>query len=372
MSNSPAGAAAVRSAAGHRDRPPAGSGLAAGAPAPAQPGAAPPAGSPRRRRVAPGARCRSATAAAGSTTSAAVAGPVRRVLLQQPGDQRRPAPPGRRRAAMRTGGRLPARRAGSAPRTWSPPSNGGAPVEHLVQHAAERVQVGRGGHRRAGGPAPVPCTGRCRRSRPSWSAAPPSTSSRIRPDAEVQDLHHARPAASITLDGLRSRWTTPARCAASRPRAICAPIAAAHATGSWPSSPRRAASSSVVPVDVLHRQVRPVAVEPAVDGARQVRAGQPSHDPHLAGEPRGVLVRLGERHLLAGAAPPASASPRRCHRSAQVPGAVDLAHVAAGERPEQLEPTCDDLGLRAAHDRLLPALLPTCRRCRATRGPSVA
>lgn len=41
------------------------------------------------------------------------------------------------------------------------------------------------------------------------------------------------------LDGLRSRWTTPASCTLTRPSASAAPIRAASGQGSGPSSPTR-------------------------------------------------------------------------------------------------------------------------------------
>ena len=173
------------------------------------------------------------------------AGPVRRVLLQAAGRPPRPVASGTSPRSDRTGV--------------------GCLLDVLVQHlvldlrrrtAARRRASrtarsrGRTGRRRrspcAGAPARVPCTWRCRRSRPSWSGGrrPRRRGSGPTPKSSTFTTPSA---ASITLDGLRSRWTTPARCAASRPLAICAPIAAAHATGSWPLSASASSVSRVIP-----------------------------------------------------------------------------------------------------------------------------
>ena len=241
--------------------------------------------------------------------------------------------------------------------------------EHLIQHAAEGVQVDGGCHGVLAGllgcHVPGGTDGHVRTGHATAVHVIEDEA-----DAEVQDLYHA-----VGGEHHVGRLEVPVDYASPVGRVEAPRDLRADRGG--PRDREQAVVSlgeqrvKGVSGDVLHRQVRQVAVEPSVDGARQVLARQPSHDAHLAGEPRGVLVRLGERHLLARAAPP-----HQLHRDgvtvSEIPGTVDLAHIAAGEWPEQLEPTCDDLGLRAAHDRLLPALLPTCRRCRATRGPSVA
>ena len=75
---------------------------------------------------------------------------------------------------------------------------------------------------------------------------PPSTSSRMRPTPKSRTFTSPS-LASMTLDGFRSRWTTPARCAASSPVAIWAAIAAAQATGSRPASASASSDDSGTP-----------------------------------------------------------------------------------------------------------------------------
>ena len=128
---------------------------------------------------------------------------------------------------------------------WVCPSNGGAPtrVSYSTQPRAYRSAAAVTACWRA-------CSGAMYLAVPTVTSelvrGAPSTSSRISPTPKSSTFTTPS-AASITLDGLRSRCTTPARCAASRPLAICAPIAAAHATGSWPLSASASTVSRVIP-----------------------------------------------------------------------------------------------------------------------------
>ena len=165
-----------------------------------------------------------------------VARPVRRVLLKQPGDQGGQVV--RDIAAQRGTGAGSARRAGSAPRTSVPPSNGGAPasISYSTQPRAYRSTA-----------AVTVCWRAC--SGAMYLAVPTVTSELVsaavhvvedEADAEVQDLHHA-----VGGEHHVGRLEVPVDHAspvrAASPAAICAPIAAAHATGSGRRPPRRAA-----------------------------------------------------------------------------------------------------------------------------------
>ena len=212
--------------------------------------------------------------------------------------------------------------------------------EHLVQHAAEGVQVDGGGHGVLAGLLGCHVPG----GTDGHVGTGHATAVHVvedEADAEVQDLHHA-----VGGEHHVGRLEVPVHHP-SPVRGVEAPRDLRADRG----RPRDRELAVVrlgdqrvegVSGDVLHRQVGQVAVESAIDDARQVLAGQPSHDPHLAREPGGVLVRLGERHR----------SPSRRRRIvftatvspvSEVAGAVDLAHVPACQRPEDLEPACDHL-----------------------------
>ena len=105
--------------------------------------------------------------------------------------------------------------------------------EHLVEHDAERVDVGAGVDREA-----LRLLGREVGGGPHDRAgAGEAVAGAVGPgDAEVGDLHLRRSASISTLPGLMSRCTTPARCAAPSALAMSAAIFAA-ATGSI--GPRR-------------------------------------------------------------------------------------------------------------------------------------
>ena len=266
---------------------------------------------------------------------------VRRVLFQQPGDDR-----------VQLGWHLAAQRGhrrGCLLDVLSQHLERGTAIErrradeHLVQYAAEGVQVGGGGDRS------LPCL--FRRHVPGGAQGCVRAGQLVaavdvvedQADAEVQHLHHP---AGGQHDVGRLHVPVHDACPVRGIQPSCG------LRGDRGGPPDRQLPGLVEqfrqrdPVDVLHRQVRPVAVKAAGDRARQVRARQPLHDPHLAQEARGVLVRLGERHLLARAA-----TPDQLHRNGlarlrlQVTGLEYLSHVAVPDRAEDLEPARDDVGL---------------------------
>ena len=219
--------------------------------------------------------------------------------------------------------------------------------EHLIQDAAKGVQVDGGRHGVLAGLLGCHIPGGADgHVRTGHAAAVHVVEDEA--DTEVQDLHHAVSGEhhvgwlEVPVDHAspvgRVEAPRDLRADRGRPR-------------DWELASISLGQQHVqcVADDVLHRHVGQLAVEAAVDGARQVLARQPPHYANLAGEPRSILVRLGERHLLAG-----TAAAHQLHRDggavSAIAGTVDLAHVAAGKRPEQLETACDDLGLRAAHD----------------------
>ena len=165
--------------------------LAAGPPGPALPlreyGFAAPAARARsptasRPRLEPALRRASASASAiAAAVRIAVLGPLGERAL----DDSRPAPPAVR-AGSGGGGSCRWRSASS---TAEPPVNGGSPGEHLVEHDAGAVDVGRGRRRARRAPARAPCTAASRRSSPTA----PSRAALGEPrDAEVADLDPSR------------------------------------------------------------------------------------------------------------------------------------------------------------------------------------
>ena len=123
------------------------------------------------------------------------------------------------------------------------------------------------------GPAPGSCTPRCRGSsrsrspRSSWSegasasrsarrAEPSPTTAFARPKSRTFTLPSG---VSLTLAGLRSRWTMPLSCASARASAICFAIARLSSIGIRPRFNR---SREVFAFDELQDQVQRVACRP--------------------------------------------------------------------------------------------------------------
>ena len=118
----------------------------------------------------------------------------------------------------------------------SSPSNARCARQHLVEHDAERPDVGALVDGSALAPAPAPCRRRCRGSCPSASCAGEVRVGELRAtlavalDAPAGSIAFARPKSStftvpsartLMFAGFRSRWTMPCSCAASRASAIC-------------------------------------------------------------------------------------------------------------------------------------------------------
>ena len=92
----------------------------------------------------------------------------------------------------------------------------------------------------------------------------------------------------ITFCGLKSRWTTPAACAAARPRPaatntsrICCQLRGS-ARSHW---------SIVSPVDELHRDEHAVAERARVVDGDDVRVREASDGARLAQQPRPAFAR---------------------------------------------------------------------------------
>ena len=100
--------------------------------------------------------------------------------------------------------------------------------EHLVEHAAEREDVGAMSPPARRAPARATCSRPCRARCPASVVGAGVDRARRRPrgwrpslrQAEVEDLH-AAVAVRKMFSGFRSRWTMPFSCAAARPAAIC-------------------------------------------------------------------------------------------------------------------------------------------------------
>ena len=159
---------------------------------------------------------------------------------------------------------------------------------------------------------------------------PMSSSSRLSSLAtpKSSSLTSSAPSAvgiTITLSGLRSRWTTPTAWAAARPSQICTstasargrshagacPLAQAHAAEELHDDERRA----VVELDEVG-DVDDVAVADPVDGARLLEEPE-----HRVAAPRVVAAQELERDLAA---------------ELDVLGAVHVAHAALAEQLEDL------------------------------------
>ena len=136
------------------------------------------------------------------------------------------------------------------------PSNAFSPGEHLVQHRAEREDVGArvrlaalellGRHvlERAEDRAMTGQFGGCRGERREAGCLRGGRADLRQPEIEELGLREpvvpAPDLVSMMLAGFRSRWTTPAACARSSASAICMATRTACSTGSGPFAIRAA------------------------------------------------------------------------------------------------------------------------------------
>ena len=124
--------------------------------------------------------------------------------------------------------------------------------------------------------------------------------------------------------GLRSRWTTPRSCAAASPAQICRASSIARSCGEAADAAEQ--RREILAVDVFHRQER-VALEFAdVVHAADVRMRDLPRHPHFGVElrqARGIAID-GLRQELQ----------RDGLAELQIVGAVDLAHPALAEPPD--------------------------------------
>ena len=152
-------------------------------------------------------------------SGAAVAAAMRGVARRQRGPVRL-ASSGRRRAC----------------RTLSSPREGAPAGQHLVEHAAERPDVGalvdglaarllrRTCRPRCRGSCPTPRHRRRRQRRRQRDRSRRDEPSRLEAPwpGRSRAPSRCRPARTLMFAGLRSRWTMPCSCAASSASAICA------------------------------------------------------------------------------------------------------------------------------------------------------
>ena len=176
------------------------------------------------------------------------------------------------------------------------PTCGGRPGDHLEQRRAERVEV----RARVDLAVAARLLGRHVRGRADDGARARELRVLGGGDAEVDELHleagrHAVGAlpTRMTFDGLTSRCTIPAACAAAS--------ASATSAATW-SALRRAASGDaplalrdVLALEPLHRDVRlPVVELPERDDPHDPRVAQPREHAPLATEPR-LFARVDPR-----------------------------------------------------------------------------
>ena len=144
---------------------------------------------------------------------------------------------------------------------------------------------------------------------------------------------------TITLSGLKSRWTSPFSCAAVRPRP------AAMKTRRISCQLRGCCSQPVgdgVPLDELHRDEDLVVERADVVDDDDVRVRQPRDRLRLAQRP---LPPLGQRDAVAGLDP--QELDRDLAIELRIVRRVDLAHPAAPDQPQH-DVAADD---RAASER---------------------
>ena len=126
---------------------------------------------------------------------------------------------------------------------------------------------------------------------------------------------------SMTFPGLRSRWTIPARWAATRALAIWSAVITASARL---SGPRPSRIASVSPATVLHDQVVQIFLLADVEQRADVRMRQRGNGPRLAFEPStgiGTPNELRRQHLDGNGL-----------IEAGITCAIHLAHAARPER----------------------------------------
>ena len=199
--------------------------------------------------------------------------PLRRIRLEAPRRSARPAPPGSPAATDLSGGGGCSMRALQFLDRTLRVLGAGAARRACRRGSGRTRRCRRADRRLALAPARAPCIRPCRRSAPTIVVVTAATAGRATTSAATRrrrprgprcrsaerampkSMISASPSASIMMfAGFRSRWTTPAVCAATSPdddrRARCA---ARVGTGSLPSRFRIVARSA--PVDVRHRDV---------------------------------------------------------------------------------------------------------------------
>ena len=127
---------------------------------------------------------------------------------------------------------------------------------------------------------------------------------------------------SMTLAGLRSRWTTPRSCAAARPAQIWRAISSARSSGKRPMRRSSEARSSPSTYSI-ERNVRAVDLVDVVDAADVGMRHLPGHADFgvQLRQPGRIAVDVGRQELQ-----------RDRLAELEIVGAIDLAHAAAAER----------------------------------------
>src|SRR5829696_4210921 len=142
-----------------------------------------------------------------------------------------------------------------------------------------------------------------------------------------------------TLPGLTSRWTTPARWAASRASATAATTRAASAgsIGTGAGDPL----GQALALQQLHDQVGTAPVLAEVEHPGDGRVLQPAGRPRLPAQPLGRPAVDGER----------AAEHLDRHRPVeqQVPGHPDLAHATGGQQRLHPVPATQEAAVRLSH-----------------------
>ena len=149
---------------------------------------------------------------------------------------------------------------------------------------------------------------------------------------------------TITLSGLKSRWTRPLSCAAASPRPAAMNTFSDLAPG---ARLRLRPVSGGVPLDELHRDEDLVFERADVVDDDDVRVRQARDRLRLAQRP---LPPLGQRH--AGARLDAQQLDRDLAVQLRIVRRVDLAHPAAPDQPQH-DVAAD---ARAARERCLPVI----------------
>ncbi len=159
--------------------------------------------------------------------------------------------------------------------------------------------------------------------------AAPASSARATPKSVMTTRSFPR----STLSGFRSRWITPAACAASSPAQIAATISTAAASGSGPSRAMRVASESPSMSSIVKK--RSPSCSPMIERARDVRVRHAARELHLATKALGDSRRVRDlalQHLQ-----------RDDLVELAIQNLVDCTHSADAEQTQNLVAVADDL-----------------------------